>query len=137
MFDMIVGSETGAIIATSLVVPKEKGSKINKFYGDEAVKFFKKNIDTLYIDTKMTAAAQVFISFLFLTISGLAAYKAAEMYFRNPTQDTRLLELNNLLKIFKKIRKGKMTEDADEFKEKLKICEDLMGENSQCTDKKL
>jgi len=120
-----------------LVVPKEKGSKINKFYGDEAVKFFKKNIDTLYIDTKMTAAAQVFISFLFLTISGLAAYKAAEMYFRNPTQDTRLLELNNLLKIFKKIRKGKMTEDADEFKEKLKICEDLMGENSQCTDKKL
>lgn len=137
MFDMIVGSETGAIIATSLVVPKEKGSTINRFYGDESVKFFKKNIDTLYIDTKMTAGMQVFICFLFLTLFGFAAYKAAEMYFRNPIQDTRLIELNNLLKLFKKIKKGKMTEESEEFTEKMKKCEELMGEKSECKDIKL
>jgi len=55
MFDMIVGSETGAIIATSLVVPEEKGSKVNKYFADEAVKFFETNLDKLYIDSKFSA----------------------------------------------------------------------------------
>jgi len=55
MFDMIAGSETGAIIAASLVVPEESGSKLNKFYGDTAVKFFEDNIDKLYVDSKFSA----------------------------------------------------------------------------------
>ena len=137
MFDMIVGSETGAIIATSLVVPKEKGSKLNKYYGDEAVKFFQDNIDTLYIDTKMTGAMQALICFLFLSILGFVAYKPAESYFRNPQQADRLVELNNLLKLFKKVKKGKMTEDNEEFTKCYVICEDLMGEKSDCKDIKL
>ena len=55
MFDMIAGSETGAIIAASLVVPEESGSKLNKFYGDTAVKYFEDNIDKLYVDSKFSA----------------------------------------------------------------------------------
>jgi hypothetical protein len=137
MFDMIVGSETGAIIATTLVVPEEKGSKVSKFYGDKAVKFFEDNIDVLYVDTKMTAGAQVFICFLFLAIFGAITYKVAEVYFRNPTQDDRLVELTNLLKLFKKLKKGKISEDEQEFKDKLTRCEELMGESSGCKDMKL
>lgn len=55
MFDMIVGSETGAIIATTLVVPDKKGSTLNKFYANRTVEFFEKNIDKLYIDSKFSA----------------------------------------------------------------------------------
>lgn len=137
MFDMIVGSETGAIIATSLVVPTAKGSTVNKHYGDVAVKWFEKNLDQLYIDTKMTGAWQVFICFLFLSIFGFVAYKGAEVYFRSPIQDDRLVELNNLLKLFKKVKKGKMTQDEEEFTEKMKKCEELMGEEVKDCDIKV
>lgn len=34
MFDMIVGSETGAIIATTLVVPDAADPKLNKYWGN-------------------------------------------------------------------------------------------------------
>lgn len=54
MFDMIVGSETGAIIAASLVVPDAAGSKVNKYNASRAVEFFETNVDKLYVDSKFS-----------------------------------------------------------------------------------
>jgi len=48
---MIAGSETGAIIAATLVTPKEPGSSEPKYTAARAVKFFEDNIDVLYIDS--------------------------------------------------------------------------------------
>ena len=50
LFDMISGSETGAIIATSLVIPQDDDPTKNKYFSTEAVKFFNKNLDILYKD---------------------------------------------------------------------------------------
>lgn len=55
MFDMISGSETGAIIAATLISPKSKGDVSkgdlkNKYWATKAVSFFKENVDLLYID---------------------------------------------------------------------------------------
>lgn len=54
LFDMISGSETGAIIATSLVLPKtdkaDRDPRNNKFFANKAVEWFETNVDTLYRD---------------------------------------------------------------------------------------
>lgn len=84
MFDMIVGSETGAIIATTLVVPESKGSTVNKFYANKAVKFFEDNLDALYVDSKFSAGMQFLISFGFLAIFGFISYMTASVYFKDP-----------------------------------------------------
>jgi len=39
------------------------------------------------------------------------AYKAAEIHFRDPKQDDRIKELRALLKLLKKLKKGKITSD--------------------------
>ena len=54
IFDMISGSETGAIIASSLVLPNDdpETNKIqpNKYFAGEASKFFYKYSSELYVD---------------------------------------------------------------------------------------
>ena len=115
LFDMIVGSETGAIIATTLVVPKEKGSTVNKYDASKAVEFFEKNLDKLYVDSKFSGGMQFLFSFLFLVVFGIIAYKSSEIYFRDTAQDTRLQELQALLKFFKKVHKGKINESDKDF----------------------
>lgn len=68
-------------------------AKKNKYFADKAVKFFQDNIDLLYIDTKMSSAMVVFISLIFLTFWGFIAYKSAEVYFKKPDLDERLVQL--------------------------------------------
>ena len=50
LFDMISGSETGAMIASTLVVASTdpKSQRINKYFANETAKFFYDNSDTLY-----------------------------------------------------------------------------------------
>ena len=55
LFDMISGSETGAIIATTISLPnkdpKTKATQKNLFFADRAVQFFRNHVDTLYRDS--------------------------------------------------------------------------------------
>lgn len=137
MFDMIVGSETGAIIAASLVVPDASGSKVNKYNASRAVEFFETNVDKLYVDSKFSGGMQFLISFLFLIIFSFIAYKSAEVYFRDPKQDDRLKWLSQLLKLVKKLKKGKIQDDDIALKINMSKCEELMGEKSDCKDIKV
>jgi len=52
LFDLISGSESSAIIATSLVVPNDdvRSDQKNKFFADTALEFFEKKVDYLYKD---------------------------------------------------------------------------------------
>ena len=53
LFDMISGSETGAIIASTLVIPNDDTSSTqkNKYFVSKATEFFDQNIDTIYVDS--------------------------------------------------------------------------------------
>jgi len=55
LFDMIAGSETGAIIAATLAQAKDGSSTEPKYYVETAGKFFKDNVDTLYADGELQA----------------------------------------------------------------------------------
>jgi len=53
LFDMIAGSETGAIIGATLVLKNEAGNytqQKNKYFADRAVQFFLDHGDSLYMD---------------------------------------------------------------------------------------
>ena len=88
LFDMIAGSETGAIIASTLVVPHDDPSskQKNKYFANKAVEFFMENTDTLYIDSATSAGLKVLITAIFLIFFGAVTYKLAEYYFKH--QDT-------------------------------------------------
>ena len=60
LFDMISGSESGAIIASSLVLPSDDDHTKSKYYASKAVEFFDKNLDFLYKDHQMSTAMKLF-----------------------------------------------------------------------------
>ena len=53
LFDMIGGSETGAIIAASLAIPDENNPTMAKNLAKVSLKWFEDNGDILYHDQKM------------------------------------------------------------------------------------
>ena len=64
LFDMIAGSETGGIIASSLVLPCPTGDKtcesnpeVNgkkvRYFATTALDWFSENVDELYVDRQM------------------------------------------------------------------------------------
>ena len=55
LFDMIAGSETGAIIASTLLIknedPKTMASQPNKYFVNKSKEYFIDNVDFLYKDS--------------------------------------------------------------------------------------
>ena len=77
LFDMIAGSETGAIIASTLAQAKDGSTTEPKYYVDTAGDFFKANVDIMYADGELKAGVQVVVYFFGLLIFGFIAYQAA------------------------------------------------------------
>ena len=132
LFDMISGSETGAIIAATLVTPKAKGhagevnGQKNKYWATRAASFFKENVDLLYVDQKMPESLKAFLTVLFLIIVGFITYKAAETYFKNDGKSIQLAEIKKLVRLKKKLLKNKNI-DKDELEKCENDCEKLIG----------
>ena len=121
LFDMISGSETGAIIASTLVIPNDdpatSADQKNKYFAPTATKFFEDNIDELYVDSKMPAWLIVVITLICITIFGFIAYKSAEVYFRNDSFTERYTELDALIRVKKKLIKNKADITEAEFEQ--------------------
>jgi len=77
MFDMVAGSETGAIIATSVTIKNTDSSisRKNAHYADVALKFFEEYGDVLYRDAYLSSGLKFFLTLLFTTLGGYLAYK--------------------------------------------------------------
>jgi len=84
LFDMLAGSETGAIIASTLVVPTDDpNAKLkNKHWSTKSNSFFKENVDVMYQESNMPESIKSFLSFIFLVLVGVIAFKTAGFYFR-------------------------------------------------------
>lgn len=112
LFDMVAGSETGAIIATNLVLPNDdadtKAEQKNKYFADHSVAFFKENAD-VYRDKQVPwwmklifwAAAVLFIVCL---AYGLHVKCARREQFHAVAENLRLVIQG---------KKGKSLKDCD------------------------
>lgn len=91
LFDMVAGSETGAIIASSLVVknenPKTKSIQENANFADKSVNWFEKNVDILYHDNKMPMLLQFFITTFIVIFFSYAIYHWTDKTFYHPYFD--------------------------------------------------
>lgn len=84
LFDLISGSETGAIIAASLNVPVPMDERtkedayhnvqINKFFANETSSLFQKNAKNLYVDKHLSSVVQYLITIAAVIIDGGLVY---------------------------------------------------------------
>lgn len=68
LFDMIAGSETGAIIATTITLPNpdKTSEQKNAFFADKAVLFFTNHVDVLYRDPQANLILRFLIASIFM-----------------------------------------------------------------------
>ena len=95
LFDMIAGSETGAIIASTLALKNNNANskQKNKFFADKAVSFFDRNQDSLYMDSKMPAWGVILITALASILVGIPVFLGFEKCFnvQNFQERSRLM----------------------------------------------
>jgi hypothetical protein len=133
LFDMIAGSETGAVIATSLVLPNDdeatKATQPNKYFATTAKEFFEKNSDVLYHDRQMPNALKIVVTLLFCGVICAFVYFGTEKVYHIDGFSERVDEIRVLIKLRKKIAKGKQI-DGD-YEERLRQVLSSLYENSQ------
>ena len=120
LFDMIAGSETGAIIASSLVVPNEDTTSKtkNQYWATKSVSFFKENVDILYHESNMPEEIKSLLTFIFIVFVAVVAFKMAGFYFRKEnSSNLKLQKLIKLIKIKKKRSKRLKHQTAAEEQE--------------------
>lgn len=119
LFDMISGSETGAIIATTITLPNTDPAtsaiQKNRFFADRAVRFFEENVDTLYRDSQMGWFPKLVIIVAAILILGSFSYWATYKLFQVSDFDERVTELTTLIKLRKRaIKKNGCLNPTDE-----------------------
>lgn len=84
LFDMIVGSETGAIIAAALVIPNSDSSspQINKYFANTTSEWFRIYGPHLYTSKGMPMWANILIVIAVILINGAIVYFIMHYYLR-------------------------------------------------------
>lgn len=106
LFDMVAGSETGAIIAAILAQPKETGSTEAKYNASRAVEYFRDNTNEYYRNSELAPGWKAFIYIIGILIFGTAAYFSAYYYFNRGKPNERIEAIRQLLRLTKKFAKG-------------------------------
>ena len=106
LFDLIAGSETGAIIASTLAVPADTNKQLNKYWAAKSANFFLENVDRLYVDSIMPSYLKTLIIVIFFIVNAIIAFKVSEFCLRNKPLEIRLHKLLELLKLKKQQLKG-------------------------------
>ena len=111
LFDMIAGSETGAIIASTLVVKNDDSATMdvqpNKYFARNSMEYFVNNVDFLYKDSSMPLVLKVLITVVVISVVCSFAYLYTERTFMYPDFDYKIDNLKNLITLRKKQVKKK------------------------------
>ena len=106
LFDFIAGSETGGIIASSLVIPNDdsatNATQKNKYFATKAVDFFEKNVDVIWQDKKVSIWARILIIGVILSLICTGVFYLVNQYFRYEGFEERVEQLQKLIKLRKK-----------------------------------
>ena len=83
LFDMLAGSETGAILASTLAIKNDdaKLNQANKYFADKVVSFFDENMDTIYKDKDFDAWVYILIICISMVFFGVISYFLTQKIF--------------------------------------------------------
>ena len=98
LFDYISGSDTGAIIAGSLLLKNTDTATLaegqnNKYWANESVKWFEDNVEVLYRDARMPVALQVFIIIFFVILFTYLVFTLVRSHYRIKDFDINIEKL--------------------------------------------
>jgi hypothetical protein len=124
LFDMIGGSETGAIIASSLVIKNEdpltKDLQINANFAEKSTNWFKENVDILYHDNHMPVVLQFFITVFIVTFFSYAIYHWTDKNFYHEFFDQEVYDLQKVIRAEKQFSKSNTSNSTDDHKRQAK-----------------
>ena len=111
VFDLIAGSETGAIIATSLALKNTDATtsktQPNMFFADKSQQFFEEYTDKFYQDSKMPIIVRILLSAFLLGVVGTYVYFGCQKLHEVPNFDLTVDQLQAYIKLSKKeVKKG-------------------------------
>ena len=104
LFDAIAGSETGAIIATSLMIPKDptyKNKKEAKYFANHTIKFFKDHQTDLYKSLAISKITQAIITVMTVLIIGIPIYHCLEKRYDEEEFEARKTAMRDYSKVIK------------------------------------
>ena len=104
---MIAGSETGAIIASSIVTESNK----TPLFVDKAIEFFNVNNRLLYHDISMPLGLKLLFYVFIVGILSYFAYKSVYMHFYIDGFNERYLQIKDIIKLRKKQLKQRIRLD--------------------------
>jgi hypothetical protein len=130
LFDTIAGSETGAIIGSTLLagqsVPHTTETFVgeasttttywkqyNKFWASDATSWFEANQEAFYSMTWFPKEVAFFCSIAVAIALGLIAYKCTDRSFEAKDYDDTLIQVDTAISIKKKLVKGKEYDQED------------------------
>lgn len=111
LFDMVAGSETGAIIASSLIIKNEnattKAFQPNKHFATTSLKFFQEHVDVLYADAQLSMYLKVLIFLALTIVGGAVTHCIARRVVSIPDYDKKVLLIQKFLRLKKDELNGK------------------------------
>lgn len=111
LFDLVAGSETGGIIATSLVIPNRdpvtKQEQKNAYFSTDVIGYFERNTDTLYFDHQMPPIQKVIIVVYLMGILCYVVFLSCQRRYHIEGFNERIIDLKTYLKMKKRIIKDK------------------------------
>ena len=120
---MIAGSETGAIIASSLLLKNTDttSDQKNMYFADRSMEYFVNKVDYLYKDQQMPLFLKALITLFTIAVISSLSYLYTEKQYDYPDFDVKIQNLKTLMSIRKKQVKGKEY-DEEEFKKAESFC---------------
>jgi len=98
--DTIAGSETGALIASNLLIPaspelkKKNPDQINERFADTTTQWFGDEINTFYINRMYPIAAIFFCSIVVAIVVSAVGFRITDLKFKSEEYDDTLTDFN-------------------------------------------
>ena len=99
LFDFIAGSETGGIIASTLVIPNDDESSLqkNKYFATKSLKFFEDNVDKIWVDQKVPVTTRLLIIGIIISLICGGVFYLTNNYFKYEGFEDRVEQLQRAI----------------------------------------
>ena len=94
---MFAGTSTGSILATSMVVPKEKGSRHPRYWGTDAIKIYENSGKVIFQQNRYGWWLHAIIYFSYTTLMGILFYYIGLRKYQNHEQLTAYHDIQEFL----------------------------------------